>query len=331
MGAMILNLSASALGLANAATPFGIRAMQELDRLNPAKGTATDAMALFLAINTAMITLLPTSVIALRAATGSQDPAAILPSTLAASACGLIAAIAAAKLLRRVWPVGATIAGEAADGARAMETAPTAAPEPAYPGWASALIFSALAAALVAAVVYGRAISAWIVPALVAGFVLYGALRRVPVYDAFVEGARDGFHVAVRILPYLLAVLVAVSMLRASGALELLVGWLAPLTSPLGLPAEVIPMALLRPLTGSGAFAVLAAVLEDPAIGPDSYAGYLASTIQGSTETTVYVLAVYFGAVGIRRVRHALAAGLIADAASVAAAVVACLVMFQPR
>ena len=149
----------------------------------------------------------------------------------------------------------------------------------------------------------------------------FGVARRVRVYEIFVEGARDGFQVAIRIIPYLVAILVAVAMFRASGALEALVTPLGAVTELVGLPADALPMALLRPLSGSGAYGVLASIINDPAIGPDSYTGYLVSTFQGSTETTFYVLAVYFGAVGIRRIRHALVAALSADIIGIAAAV----------
>jgi spore maturation protein SpmB len=143
-----------------------------------------------------------------------------------------------------------------------------------------------------------------------------------------VEGGREGFQVALRIIPYMVVILVAVAMLRASGALDLLVEALGQLTAPLGLPAEALPMALLRPLSGSGAYAVLASLINDPAIGPDSYTGMLISTLQGSTETTFYVLAVYFGAVQIKRIRHAMATALTADLAGVVCAVLACLYLF---
>ena len=147
--------------------------------------------------------------------------------------------------------------------------------------------------------------------------------RRVRVYESFVEGAKDGFQVALRIIPYLVAILVAVGMFRASGAMEMLIRPLSLLTEPLGLPAEALPMALLRPLSGSGAYGIVASIINDKAIGPDSYAGYLVSTLQGSTETTFYVLAVYFGAIQVRRIRHALVAGLSADVAGVIGAVIA--------
>ena len=145
------------------------------------------------------------------------------------------------------------------------------------------------------------------------GFIGFGAIRRVRIYEVFVDGAKEGFQVAVKIIPYLVAILVSVGMFRASGALDAMVSVLGPLTGAVGLPAEALPMALLRPLSGSGAYGILASIINDPAIGPDSYTGYLVSTFQGSTETTFYVLAVYFGAVQVRRVRHTLAAALTAD------------------
>lgn len=332
MGAMILNLSASTLGLGNAATPFGIRAMQELDRLNPQPGTATNAMALFLAINTSSITLLPTTVIALRAAAGSVDPAAILPTALFASVCGTLAAIGAALTLQRWFPVLPLPAGSApllrpwinSDSDNETTTDDTGG----YPLWISLLALAAVLAVIPAMLLWGGRVSPWIVPGLMVGFLLFGALRGVRVYEVFVEGAKDGFQVALRIIPYLVAILVAVGMFRSSGALDLLVDLLDGLTAPLGLPAEALPMALLRSLSGSGSYGLLGAIINDPTIGPDSYIGNLVSTLTGSSETTFYVLAVYFGAVQIRRVRHALAAALIADLVAVIAAVFICSLVF---
>jgi spore maturation protein SpmA len=345
MGAMILNIAANVLGLGNAATPFGIRAMQHLDALNPVKGTASDAMVLFLAINTSSVTLLPTGVIALRAAAGSADPAGVLPTTLFATICSTTVAIVMAKGCQRFWPiVPATSAAAAApllsappptgDGldppadadatAQAMALADSARE---FPVWASSLALLAVVLLVPITVIWGHTAAPWIIPALVAGLLLFGAARRVRVYEAFVDGARDGFQVAVRIIPYLVAILVAVGMLRASGALDLVIGPLGAVTAPFGLPAEGLLMGLLRALSGSGAFAYLASVLNDPAIGPDSYTGYLVSTIQGSTETTFYVLAVYFGAVGVRRMRHAVVVGLTADIAGVAASVLICAIL----
>ncbi len=344
MGAIILNISANVLGLGNAATPFGIRAMQELDTLNPDKGTATNAMALFLAINTSSVTLLPTGIIALRAAAGSSDPAGILPTTLFATICSTAVAITAAKFYQRLagapaaaGPTGSGVSsGGPEDGGE-----PRQGPEPpegaealpaqaahAYPAWVSLLLLAALAAIVPLTILYGKEIAPWIIPGLMVLLLGFGLLRKVRVYESFVEGARDGFQVALRIIPYLVAILVAVGMFRASGAMQVLIEPLGRVTSLFGLPPEALSMALLRPLSGSGAYGFVASVVQDPAIGPDSYTGYLVSTLQGSTETTFYVLAVYFGAVQIRRVRHALAAGLSADLAGVVAAVVICSLLF---
>ncbi len=333
MGAMIMNLSANALGLGNAATPFGIRAMQALDTLNPHKGTASNSMALFLAINTSSITLLPTGVIALRAAAGSADPAGILPTTLFATLCSTVVAIVSCKLYQRYWPSAAEVtpAGEqTASSARvdAPEVTLPEAPEAGYPGWVSGLALLALVALIPVAVLLGASLGPWIVPGLAVLLLGFGVARRVRVYECFVDGARDGFEVAVRIIPYLVAILVAVGMFRASGAMDIVIGAIGGFTAALGMPAEALPMALLRPLSGSGAYGVLAATIAEPATGPDTYVGYLVSTLQGSTETTFYVLAVYFGAVQVRRVRHALAAGLTADLAGIVGAVVACLYLF---
>jgi spore maturation protein SpmB len=327
MGAMILNISANVLGLGNAATPFGIRAMQELDKLNADKGTATNAMALFLAINTSSVTLLPTGIIALRASAGSGDPAGILPSTLFATICSTTVAILAAKLYQRFSQAPAGTAGPAGDGDDGAGT-PEAEAGQAYPTWVSALVLLVILAIVPLTILYGKAISPWIIPGLIVLLLGFGLLRGVRVYEVFVEGAKDGFQVALRIIPYLVAILVAVGMFRGSGALELLIVPLGSVTGLFGLPPEALSMALLRPLSGSGAYGLVASIIQDPAIGPDSYTGYLVSTLQGSTETTFYVLAVYFGAVQIKRVRHALAAGLTADLAGVIAAVVICSVLF---
>jgi spore maturation protein SpmA len=333
MGAMILNLAANALGLGNAATPFGIRAMQELDRLNPRPGTATNAMALFLAINTSSVTLLPTGVIALRAAAGSSHAAAILPTTLFATIGSTTVAILAAKLYQR-WSAPEPLS-ERPDEIRDAQPAdclPNEAIEEAgeaYPLWVSIMAIVFLLAMVPAAVVYGQALSPWIIPGLMVFFLAFGAFRGVRVYEVMVQGGKEGFQVALRIIPYLVVILVAVGMLRASGALDLLVDLLGKVTGRVGLPAEALPMALMRPLSGSGAYGIMAAIINDPAIGPDSYTGYLVSTLQGSTETTFYVLAVYFGAVQVRRIRHAMAAALTADLAGIVLAVAACAYVFK--
>ncbi|MBT3627381.1 MAG: spore maturation protein [Rhodospirillaceae bacterium] len=345
MGAMILNMSANALGLGNAATPFGIRAMQQLDKLNPIKGTASNAMILFLAINTSSVTLLATGVIALRAASGSENPAGIVPTTLVATICSTATAIVVAKLCMRWFPPATALppqtieAGdednEVDDGIPSddgEEKSPdgqleqqTARP---YPAYVSFLVLGGIAGFIPLTVFYGREIAPWIIPGLMLLLLGFGVARRVRIYEVFVEGARDGFQVALRIIPYLVAILVAVGMFRASGALEMIIAPIGSVTAHFGMPAEALPMALLRPLSGSGAYGILASIINDPAIGPDSYTGYLVSTLQGSTETTFYVLAVYFGAVQIRRIRYALIPALSADLAGIIAAVAIVWLMY---
>jgi len=327
MGAMIMNLAANALGLANAATPFGIKAMQELDKLNAEKGTASNAMALFLVINTSAVTLLPTGVIGLRAAMGSEDPAGILPSTLFASCCATVVGVTVCKLLERVPYFARTappmnVEGMAlkqkVEGDLSTDSSGSLLP--------FAMVVLGMVALVVAAIYGGQTVSTWIIPTLIVGMLGIGVIRGIKVYEVFIEGAKDGFNVALKIIPYLVAILVAVGMFRSSGALDTMVSYLGVLTEPLGMPAEALPMALLRPLSGSGAYGVMASTME--ASGPDTYVGYLVSTLQGSTETTFYVLAVYFGAVGVTRLRHAMWAALSADLAGVIGAVIICQWLF---
>lgn len=351
MGAMIMNIAANMLGLGNAATPFGLKAMQALDQLNPVKGTATSAMVLFLAINTANVTLLPTSVIALRAAAGSADPAGVTVTTLFATTCSTIVAIIVARLGDRLWPATApaaatttpALSSSPASGPRPQDrlgmgtTAPAdveasteimASAQAGYAAWVVWLVGAAMLAMIPLLIVFGRDCGSWLIPGLLTALVAFGVCRRVAVYEALVEGAREGFDVAVRIIPYLVVILVAIGMLRASGALDGMMQLLSPLTEALGMPPQALLMTVLRSLSGSGAYAYLATILNDPAVGPDSFTGYLVSTIQGSTETTFYVLSVYCGAAGIRRMRHALLAGLIADLAGLIAAVFICRALY---
>jgi spore maturation protein SpmB len=353
MGAMILNLSANVMGLGNAATPFGIRAMQELEKLNPHSGTATNAMVLFIAINTASVTLLPTGVIALRAAANSANPAGILPTTLFATILATLVTILATRVYQKFFPVPQALrtgancgkgevrlqgsenanpgepAGEGEalrEGSKGHEE-PVESSEP-YPAWVSALAFGFILAVIPLTIAYGRSVSPWIIPGIMMSFLGFGVARNVRVYEVFVEGAKDGFQVAVKIIPYLVAILVAIGMLRASGALDALVGGVGAWTAVVGLPAEGLLMALMRSLSGSGAYGILASIINNPDIGPDSYTGYLVSTLQGSSETTFYVLAVYFGAVQVKRIRHALIAGLTGDVIAVISSVAVCWYLY---
>ncbi|SVA13710.1 uncharacterized protein METZ01_LOCUS66564 [marine metagenome] len=344
MSAMILNISSNMLGLGNAATPFGIKAMEELDKLNSKTGTATNAMVLFLAINTSALAILPSGVVALRASVGSQDAMGIFLPTWFASGCATLVAITAALLLSR-WPryrltepnpiATGSIAGEAVEGMEDLN-APTPLRSKPLRQWLARAFWLLLFAFFVRTLWTSRATatadaitataSAWMLPILVAVLMLYGWVRGVRVYDSLVDGAKQGFQVALRIIPYLVAILVTVGMFRSSGGIDLIVAFLSPVTVFFGLPAEALPMALLRPLSGSGAFGVMAEAMT--AHGPDSLVGYMVSTFQGSTETTFYTLAVYYGAIGIRNTRHTVPTCLLADIAGILAAVFIVNMMF---
>lgn len=324
LSAVVLNLSATALGLGNAATPFGVQAMREMDRLNARPGTATDAMVLFLALNTAGFGLIPTTLLSLRVSAGSAAPASILVPTWIAAGVGTVTAALAATLLARLPRFRLPPAERAAPAVVEEETA--AAP-PRLSRGAALLVALAGLAVLAGLVVHGARtgardlLASWPLPLLIGGLVAAGWAAGVRVYDTLVEGAKEGFQVALRILPYLVAILVMVGIVRGSGMLDLVVSALSPLTAHVGVPAELLPVMLLRPLSGSGALGLTAEILKTH--GPDSPLGLMASTIQGSTETTFYVLAVYCGAVGVKRTRHALLACLLADAVAMAVALLA--------
>jgi len=316
MGSMVMNLAANVLGLGNAATPFGVKAMQQLETLNRNPGTATDAMVLFLAINTSGVAVLPTGMIAIRANAGSADPAAIFLPTLLATSASTLTAVTVYFLTRRLFPLPQP-AERTVSPLRAVEFVPVA-------------LLVSLFISLVATVYhYGERASAFIIPSLILLMLTVGVVRKVKVYETFIEGARDGFSAATRIIPYLVGILTVVGMFRASGAMDWLTRAVAPVGAWIGFPAEVLPLALLRPLSGSGAMAL--ATEMTTTLGPDSYAGAVAATVQGSTETTFYVLAVYFGAVGVTRIRNAVICGLAADVAgALVAAWAVRLLIHQP-
>ena len=306
LGAMTMNMGANMLGLDNAATPLGIKAMQELQTLNPSKDTASDAQILFLVINTASVTLLPVTIFTYRAQLGAADPTDVFVPLLITTYIGTLIGLFVTGFFQRLhlWN-RVTLA---------------------YLGGATALIgglvayFSSLDAAAMTR--QSSILSNVLLFGLVVLFLLMAVRRRVNAYEAFVEGAKEGFHTAVTIIPYLVAMLVAIAVFRASGALELLMGGIRGAVLALGFDArwvDALPTALMKPFSGSGARAMMIDTMQTH--GADSFAGRLASIVQGSTETTFYVLAVYFGAVGIKRVRHAVACGLIADVAGILAAV----------
>ena len=343
MSAMILNFSCNILGLGNAATPFGIKAMQELDKLNTRSGTATNAMVLFLAINTSALAVLPSGVVSMRASLGSQDAVGIFFPTWFASGSATVVAIAGALLLGRLAffrrtepaPVASHGTTELQSDVAEIDAPVALAPRPGR-RWLGRLYLVVLAGLAARFVWAGRTepaidlitavSSAWMLPTLIATVMLYGWVRGVGVYDSLTEGAKQGFQVAIRIIPNLVAILVVVGMFRASGGIDVIVAIISPFTTLIGLPAEALPMALLRPLTGQGAYGIMAEAMT--AHGADSLIGYMVSTFQGSTETTFYILAVYYGAVGIRDTRHTVPACLLADTAGILAAVFIVNLMF---
>jgi spore maturation protein SpmB len=314
---MVMNISANMLGLGNAATPFGLKAMEELDNLNPNKGTATNSMVTFLAINTAGMTIIPATAIAVRAAAGSADPTIIIATSLFGSTCATIVGLSVAKLFER-FPIAKNGFGSwFKSNLKFLITVfslITILILTFATGLSSAIgsAFSFLPPTFFKDLV--QIISTIAIPFFIFVFIGYGVIKKVKVYEQFVEGAKEGFNIAIRIIPYLVAMLVAISIFRAGGAMD---NWLIPIlrivTDPLGMPAEALPMALMRPLSGSGSLGVMADIIA--VHGPDSFIGILVSTFFGSSETTFYVLAVYFGAVNIKNTRHALAAGLAADIA----------------
>jgi len=332
MSMMILNTSANVLGLSNAATPFGLKAMAELDKLNPHRGEASDAMALFLAINTAGVCVFPTTMVALRASMNSTAPGSIIFPTFMASIIGTAVAVASAITLQRLPMFRFKTEPVALARSEVRSSQPVERGEIRNRSWAVAValgVFGALGYALFQKVVssgWGEAartvFSDWSLVLLVGAITLAGLIRGVKIYDVVVEGGKEGFDIALRIIPFLVAMLVGVGMLRASGVIDLMVGVLQPVTSLIGMPPEILPMALLRSLTGGGSMGVATEIMKTH--GPDSLAGVMASAIYGSSETTFYVIAVYFGAVQVKNGRHTLLVCLLADAAAVLASVWLC-------
>ena len=342
LGAILLNVVANMIGLTNAATPFGIKAMLELNKLNDRPGVATNAMCLFLAINTSGVAVLPTGAIAVRAAQGSANPTSIFFPVILSTMCSTIVAFIVCAILQRlpIFSVERSSVPAAADKSAAtpdvkgLEAAEAIAQKTG--NWSSSRFLFAAGVGLVlllamtgdihmrttigsTALDTVRSLSAiWILPFLMVLFLMVGFTSRTRVYESVVSGAKQGFDVAIMIIPFLVAILVAIGMFRASGAMDYLVYFLGQLTAPLGVPPEVLPMALIRPLSGSGALAVLLETFQT--YGVDSFIGFAVSVMSGSTETTFYVLAVYFGAIGVRVTRHTVFACLAADITGMATA-----------
>lgn len=339
MGSMVMNMAANMLGLSNAATPLGLRAMQDLEKLNPRPGTATNAMCTFLAINTSSIQLIPATTVAILAAAGSKNPTVIIGTAFFATCCSTIAGILAVKTFERL-PMFALPKVENSN--MPMEQIAEENPESfEKPKWWGTLILLAFAACFL---IFGwqfmqaqnasrstlvnlvEAVSYLAIPFLIAFFPLYGALSRVKVYEEFVDGAKEGFQVSIRIIPYLVAIIASVAMFRAAGGIDIITRFLGSALDALHFPPELLPLVLMRPLSGSGANGLFAELVQ--AHGPDSLIARMGASVMGSTETTFYVIAVYFGSVAIRRTRHAVPAGLIADLAGVTASVIICRLVF---
>jgi spore maturation protein SpmA len=350
MGAMLMNMAANMLGLGNAATPLGLRAMRDLETLNPRPGIATNAMCTFLAVNTASVQLIPTTAIAILVAAGSTRPTAIVGTALLATLCAAATAIIAVKLLEKLPLFAlsepkavdirpATRDGDMSDGAVATEL-PLVSKKPSWIGRVSMIALLLFFAAIFVTMVWPQffhrsvvseanifvrgvnALSLLAIPFLLSFFPVYAAARGVKVYEEFVEGAKEGFGVILRIIPFLVAMLVAIGMFKGAGGIDLLTRVLTPVLAPLHFPPDLLPLALMRPLSGSATLALLTDIVHR--LGPENIVSLMAATIYGSTETTFYVAAVYFGSVGVKQTRHAIPAGLLADLVGVIASVAIC-------
>jgi spore maturation protein SpmA len=351
MGSMMMNVAANMLGLLNAATPLGLRAMRDLETLNPRPGTATNAMCTFLAINTGSVQLIPITAIAVLAAAGSKSPYAIVGTSLVATFFSSVAGLVAVKAFEKwKWFNGGeetiVAAPRSSEPTPELSLVPDLKPMSRAGGAVIALflIFFLLSISMIAfPELFGRApvgdqrletafvrlvngISVAAIPFLILFFPLYAHLKGLKVYEEFVEGAKDGFNVAIRIIPYWVAMLLAISIFRGGGGIDLVTRALRPALNAVHFPPELLPMALMRPLSGSGSFAIFSDLVKQ--LGPDHLITRMAGTIYGSTETTFYVIAVYFGSIGVQRTRHAIPAGLVADLAGIIASIIVCRLVF---
>ena len=305
-GAIFMNIAANMLGLDNAATPLGLKAMEQLQTLNPTKETATNPMIMFLVLNTSGLTLIPISIMVFRAQLGAAQPTDVFIPILLATFFSTVAGIIITSIYQRINLLNRTM-----------------------------LLTLGGMALVVGAIIWGfgqldkdqmnivsTSVANILLMTIIVAFVLAGMKHRINVYDAFVEGAKEGFTTAVRIIPYLVAILVAIGLFRASGAMDMLINGVATLVKALGGNSDFVgalPTALMKPLSGSGARGMMVDAMTT--YGADSFVGRLSCIFQGSTDTTFYILAVYFGSVGIRNMRHAVPCGLLADLAGVIAAI----------
>ena len=313
VGNIFMNLSANMLGLDNAATPLGLKAMEGLQELNPKKDTASNSMIMFLVMNTAGLTIVPVTILAYRAEMGAAQPTDVFVPILLTTLISMVVGVAVTGAIQRIslWnrPVLLTLA-----------------------------LFSLIVAGMAWAAqalsreqmdIFSSNIANVILIGIIIAFLIAGARRKINVYDAFIEGAKGGFSTAVGIIPYLIAILVAIAVFRASGAMDWLLGGIAWVIESCGGNADItgaLPTALMKPLSGSGARGMMLECMQT--YHPDSFAGRLSCIFQGSTDTTFYILAVYFGSVGIRNTRYALPCGLIADLASIVTAIIVATLFF---
>ncbi len=312
-GSIFMNIAANMLGLDNAATPLGLKAMEQMQELNTKKDTASNPMIMFLVLNTSGLTLIPVSIMVYRAQMGAAQPTDIFIPILLATFFSTIVGIIVTSLFQRINLLNRTM-----------------------------LLTLGGACTLVAAVIWGfsqmdsEAMNRWsttvaniLLMTIITGFIVAGVRKKVNVYDAFIEGAKEGFTTAVRIIPYLVAILVGIGVFRASGAMDMLIGGLRAGVDACGVDAQwvdAMPTALMKPLSGSGARGMMVDAMTT--YGADSFVGRLSSVFQGSTDTTFYILAVYFGSVGVSKTRHAVTCGLLADLAGILAAIAICYLFF---
>ena len=312
-GSIFMNVAANMLGLDNAATPLGLKAMEQLQELNPKKDTATNPMIMFLVLNTSGLTLIPVSIMVYRAQMGAAQPTDIFVPILLATFFSTLAGIIVTSLYQRINLINRTM-----------------------------LLTLGGMCAVVAAIIWGfsqmdksqmnvvsTSVANILLMTIIVVFILAGMRHRINVYDAFIEGAKDGFTTAVRIIPYLVAILVGIGVFRASGAMDMLIDGIKWIVATLGGNTDFVgalPTALMKPLSGSGARGMMVDTMTT--YGADSFVGRLSCIFQGSTDTTFYILAVYFGSVGVRYTRHAVACGLLADLAGVVAAIAICYMFF---
>ena len=312
-GSIFMNIAANMLGLDNAATPLGLKAMEQLQQLNPKKDTATNPMIMFLVLNTSGLTLIPVSIMVYRAQMGAQQPTDVFVPILLATFFSTLAGVVVTSIYQRINLINRTML----------------------------LTLGGMCVA-VAAIIWGFAqmdkiqmntvsttVANILLMSIIMAFILAGVRRKVNVYDAFVEGAKEGFATAVRIIPYLVAILVGIGVFRASGAMDMLIDGVKWIVDALGGNTDFVgalPTALMKPLSGSGARGMMVDAMTT--YGADSFVGRLSCVFQGSTDTTFYILAVYFGSVGVRHTRHAVTCGLLADLAGVIAAIAICYLFF---